>query len=90
MKIRIKKFAPLQTGKMLAAFYGLISLIVAPVLILVAIFAPGGNAIPLVLAIVFPLLYIIFGFIVGVIGAFLYNLVSRWIGGVEMVFEEEV
>ncbi|MGA9333686.1 MAG: hypothetical protein WBV39_05350 [Rudaea sp.] len=31
-----------------------------------------------------PILYGVIGFIAGAIGAFLYNLVAGWIGGIEM------
>ncbi|MDK2907911.1 MAG: hypothetical protein PWQ87_369 [Candidatus Woesearchaeota archaeon] len=34
--------------------------------------------------IVFPIIYALIGFIGGVIGAFLYNLVAGWIGGIEI------
>jgi|WetSurMetagenome_2_1015567.scaffolds.fasta_scaffold251144_2 hypothetical protein len=33
---------------------------------------------------VFPILYAIIGFIAGAIGALLYNMVSRWVGGIEL------
>ncbi|MFH1776920.1 MAG: DUF3566 domain-containing protein [Candidatus Omnitrophota bacterium] len=36
-----------------------------------------------------PILYIILGFIGGVIGAFVYNLCAKWVGGIELEFEEE-
>ena len=35
-----------------------------------------------------PIIFATFGFIVGVIGAFLYNLVAGGVGGIEMVFEQ--
>lgn len=34
--------------------------------------------------IVFPIIYALIGFIGGAIGAFLYNLVAGWIGGIEI------
>lgn len=37
--------------------------------------------------IVMPIAYAIFGFIGGAIGAFLYNVVAGWVGGIEMKFE---
>jgi len=35
-----------------------------------------------------PITFAIPGFIVGAIGAFIYNLVAGWIGGIEMDFEQ--
>ena len=34
--------------------------------------------------IIFPVLYGLIGFIAGAIGALLYNLISKWVGGVEL------
>jgi hypothetical protein len=34
-----------------------------------------------------PFLYAFFGFISGVIGAWIYNLVAGWIGGIEVEIE---
>ena len=38
--------------------------------------------------IILPILYAIFGFIEGAVVAFLYNLIAKWIGGIEMDFEQ--
>lgn len=38
--------------------------------------------------IIFPIMYAIIGFVGGLICAAIYNLVARWIGGVELEFEE--
>lgn len=90
MKIRVKRIAPLQAGKMLAVIYALFSVIAIPFLLLGALAGTrGGGGPALTMAIVFPLLYIVGGFIGGIIGAFIYNIVAGWIGGMEMEFEEE-
>lgn len=34
--------------------------------------------------IVFPIVYALIGFVGGAIGAFLYNLVAGWVGGIEV------
>ncbi len=34
-----------------------------------------------------PVMFAIFGFIAGAIGAFLYNLAAGWFGGIKMDFE---
>ena len=38
--------------------------------------------------IVFPIFYGVLGFVTGIIGAWLYNLVSRWVGGIELEFKK--
>jgi hypothetical protein len=35
-----------------------------------------------------PIIFATFGFIVGLIEAFLYNLFARWFGGIEIDFEQ--
>jgi len=39
--------------------------------------------------IVLPVLYSLAGFIFGAIGAWLYNLIAKWIGGIEVEFAEK-
>jgi hypothetical protein len=35
-----------------------------------------------------PIIYAIMGFIMGVIGAWLYNLIAKWVGGVQIELEK--
>jgi len=44
----------------------------------------GGAAAIIIL----PIMYGIFGFIGGAIGAWIYNLVAGWIGGIEIELEK--
>ncbi len=90
MKIRIKKIAPLQAGKMLAAIYALFSIIFVPFLLIAALVSPkGSGGLSMVIVLVIPVVYIVMGFIGGVIGAFIYNLVAGWMGGMEIEYEQE-
>jgi hypothetical protein len=95
---RIKRIEPIQLGKMLGVIYGLLSLIFVPfVLLFAAASLVAGNArgeaaifsvgFALVMIVVMPIMYAGMGFIGGVIGAFIYNLVAKWIGGIEVEFE---
>jgi hypothetical protein len=45
-----------------------------------------GGAMMIGLAILFPVIYGVMGFIAGMISALLYNLMAKWVGGVEMEF----
>ena len=47
-----------------------------------AFMAMGAGA-----AIFAPIIYAVMGFIIGVIGAFIYNLVAKWVGGIEVEVE---
>jgi len=57
--------------------------------------AGSGSAAPvaiaggvmLIMAILFPILYGVMGFIFGVVSAAIYNLVAQWIGGIEVEVE---
>ncbi|HVZ64337.1 MAG TPA: hypothetical protein VG936_07185 [Lacunisphaera sp.] len=98
-KRRIKKFAPLQLGLMLGVTYALISLVIIPFMLVffliggLAAKANGASQAPFmfgfgaIFIIFIPVLYGVMGFIGGVIGAFIYNLVAKWIGGVEVEVE---
>jgi hypothetical protein len=43
-----------------------------------------GPAFAIGMSIFMPIFYGIMGFVMGAIGALLYNLISRWVGGIEM------
>ncbi len=102
MTLKLKRVAPLQAGKMLAALYGLLSLVMVPIFLCffavagLAARSHGGSSAPLPMMfgmgvgflLFLPVLYAVMGFIFGVIGAFVYNLLAGWIGGFEVQFEE--
>ena len=95
---RLKRIAPLQLGLMLGVTYALISIIIIPFFLLFTIGAgaaaraAGHNSAGVAgvfgfgaaFVVVLPILYGVIGFIGGVIGAFVYNLVAKWIGGIEV------
>lgn len=103
MKLKLKRVAPLQAGKLFAALYGAMSLIVVPFMLLfmsvgaIASAQAGGNAPPVPLffgmglaaVVVLPLFYAAMGFITGVLGSLAYNLIAKWLGGFELEFEEQ-
>lgn len=72
---------------MLGVLYGLLGLIFVPVLLLMAVFASRTGAPAafggVFLAILFPVLYAVAGFVGGIIAAAIYNLVAKWTGGLE-------
>jgi hypothetical protein len=101
MTRRIRRIAPLQAGKMLAVVYGCMGLIFLPFFVLAGMLgafaqhaqsdqtAPAAlvGGIMLGMGIFMPIIYGGMGFISGVVGAALYNLVARWIGGFEVEVE---
>jgi len=95
VKRRIKRFAPLQLGLMLAVLYGVLGLIFIPfflIFTLVASHLPrqqnaGFMAMGVGFILLFPILYAIMGFVLGVIMAWVYNLAAKWVGGIEVEVE---
>jgi drug/metabolite transporter (DMT)-like permease len=84
MKKRITSFAVMQTGKVLAVFYGLFSLITLPIMLIGILADPSPKRFPMLLML---LLYPIMGFILGILMAALYNIAAKWIGGIEVSVE---
>src|SRR5687767_14188200 len=90
MRKQLTYIAPLKAGIVLAILYAILSLIVVPFFILAALMGkasgnPGPN--PAIFGVAFaiglPFLYAAGGFLGGLIGAALYNLVAKWTGGFE-------
>ena len=88
MNKRLVHVAPLQCGTVLAVLYGCLSLFVIPFILLGAMIPNPNGAHPpfpfgLVFAVVIPFLYAFLGFLFGIIGAAVYNLVARMTGGLQ-------
>ena len=92
---RIKRFAPLQLGKMLAILYGIMGLIFIPFFLIMSAVASqlpaqqrvGIMALGVGFALFVPLIYAAMGFVFGALGALIYNVVAKWIGGIEVEVE---
>jgi hypothetical protein len=88
----VKSIGVLSMAKIMGAVYGALGLIFMPIFLLVgfagmmtgsregALGAVGG----VVVAVLFPVIYAAMGFVGGAIGALLYNLFARWVGGIEL------
>ena len=95
MKLTLQRIAPLQAGKIFGALYGLLSLLFIPMMILFmgAAALAGGKPVgpPMFVAVgmmvLAPLFYALMGFITGLIGAWVYNLLAGWMGGFELEFQ---
>ncbi|SFB39094.1 hypothetical protein SAMN04515620_1622 [Collimonas sp. OK607] len=87
MKKQISRISPFQTAKVLALVYFAISV---PVIALMSLFyalMPGPKA-PLGVMFILPFLYLIFGFIFTAFNAWIYNLIAKWVGGIEFTVSE--
>jgi hypothetical protein len=94
-KRRLKRIAPLQLGKMLGVLYGILGLIFVPFFLLMTAMSsqmPSESRTGIVamgagFALFAPVLYALMGFIIGIIGALVYNLVAKFVGGIEVEVE---
>ena len=90
----IKRIGPLSFARLTGALYAVLGLVLGVLFSLIALaggFAsdvPGaagfGGAIGVGAVVVFPLLYGFLGFVMTLIGAWLYNLAAGIVGGVEV------
>jgi len=97
MKKYLTRIAPLRAGIVIGILYGLMALIFLPFIVFAELFgaSTGGTGGAFMLfggiafAIFIPVIYAIMGFIGGIIGAALYNLVANWTGGIEFEVRDE-
>ncbi|MFZ0287405.1 MAG: hypothetical protein WAL32_19420 [Terriglobales bacterium] len=91
----IKSVGVLSVAKMMGLIQACIGVVLIPLFLLVGLagtFAgrqesPFAGMVGLVLAFCMPIIYGVMGFIMGAIGAALYNLFAKWIGGIEVQVE---
>ncbi len=95
IKRRIKSIAPLQLGKMLAILYGIMGLLVVPLFLIMPMIGSqlpaqqraGMMVFGVGFALCMPIIYAVMGFVFGALGAVIYNLIAKWIGGIEVEVE---
>jgi hypothetical protein len=91
----LKSVGVMSVAKLMGLLYGCLGLIFAPIFLVVGLVGSfaGSDKIPLagvfgvVFAILMPLLYGAMGFVMGAIGALLYNVLANWVGGFELQLE---
>ena len=94
MRQQISRLSIHQTAKVLAILYGMMGLLFIPIFLVVSMAAPGdagmlGMGMGLGAALVFPIMYAVFGYVFVAIGCLLYNLVAGWVGGIEVEMRAE-
>ncbi len=91
----LKSVGVMSVAKIFGFLYGCLGLIFIPFFLIFAMvgtFAgqknlPFAGVVGVVLAIAMPILYGVMGFVTGAIGAALYNLLAKWLGGFELELE---
>ncbi len=87
----------MSVAKISGLCYGAIGLLFAPILLIAGILGVLGSSVSgdssvsgigaISLAVLLPVGYAVMGFVMGAMGAFIYNLISGWIGGIEVELE---
>lgn len=89
MKKQIVRVSVLQSAKVAAALYLVISIPMCLLMLIPAMMGKGfGGGVSVVTLIVMPVMYTVFGFIFTLIGAWIYNLVAAQVGGFEFTTVE--
>jgi hypothetical protein len=84
MKKQITNVSPVQTAKVMAILYLVMSL---PIVLLMMAFMPSMGMGKMMLLIA-PVIYMVIGFIFTLIGSFIYNFVAGLVGGFEFTVTE--
>lgn len=88
MRKQIVRVSVLQSAKVAAVLYLVISIPMCLPMLIPALMGHGGAGYSVVMLIVMPVLYTLFGFIFTLIGAWVYNLVASRMGGFEFTTVE--
>lgn len=91
----VKSVGVMSVAKIMGLIYGCMGLIFAPFFLLMGLIgslagaekSPFAGIFGMVFAILMPVLYGVLGFVAGAIGALLYNLFAKWVGGFEVEVE---
>lgn len=96
MKKQIQRLSPHQNAKVFGILMAISSLVfVIPMLTIMMFSAPAvdqhGNPVtfPKFLFILFPIIYLVIGYLMTLIGSAIYNVLFRYIGGFEFEVKEE-
>ena len=87
MLYRVKRFSVVQLGVVMAGVNAVAGVLAFLFTALASL--ASGQVRGLALAFGMLILYPLMGFVAGVIGAFIYNLVASFTGGVELTLEEQ-
>lgn len=90
MKKQIVRVSVLQSAKVAAALYLVISIPMCLIMLIPMMMAPvpAAKGFSLGMLILMPVMYTVLGFIFTVFGAWVYNLVASYVGGFEFTTVE--
>ena len=90
MKKTITSIDPLSAAKVMAMLYFIITIPFMVLMLIISMFTPGHHQFfgSLVMLFVLPFVYAVFGFIFTLIGAWLYNIIAKMVGGIQYTSTE--
>src|ERR1700732_1901109 len=91
----VKSVGVLSAAKISGATYAVLGLLFAPMFLLMGTIAsmsgqrwsPFGALGGVAMAVLFPIAYGLMGFVFGAMGGFIYNLMAKWLGGIQLEFQ---
>jgi len=89
MKKQLVRLSPFQFAKVLAVLYFLISIPFVAFMWLMSQFGSHPQPFFSGFLLLMPLFYVIFGFVFSLLGAWLYNVAAKWVGGIEFITTEK-
>jgi Transmembrane domain of unknown function (DUF3566) len=88
MQKQIVRISPFQTAKVVACLYFVITIPFIILFGIVSMFAPGPPRFGIIFAILAPFIYACVGCVFCIIGAWIYNMVAKVVGGIEYTSDE--
>ncbi len=84
MKQVITRFSPHQNAKVMAVLMAVGSLVfVVPLMLFAGMMTPHGMAPSMVMLVLFPVFYLVVGYLMVAVGCAIYNTLVRYTGGLE-------
>jgi hypothetical protein len=91
----LKSVGVLSAAKISGVMYAALGLLFAPIILVMGLIGsmagprqnPFGAIGGVAMAVLFPIMYGVMGFVMGALGALLYNLIAKWLGGLQLEFQ---
>ena len=91
MKQQIERLSPHQNGKVFGVLMALGAFVFAiPMFLIFMATAPKESGPPAFMFLLFPVMYLIFGYLSVAIGCWIYNAMFKYIGGIEFEAKDHV
>lgn len=84
MKQQVARFSPHQNGKVFAVLMAVSSMVfIVPFVLIASMAGPKESAPPVLFLALFPIIYLVMGYVMVALGCAVYNFMFRYIGGIE-------